>query len=189
MHGARTGHADRVVSTSPGHEGRRGTSFQSKRRGLRVSSWAAGLAALGLVAVGCHAATDELNPSREELKVATKAPLGQLVVDDEGRTVYLFQKDESNESYCYGACESVWPPVTTTAMPMVEGLDRSKVTLLHRDDGLMQVVFNGHPLYYYQADTDTEDTYGEEQDQFGAEWYAVTPQGDKAEAEGGGNGS
>jgi predicted lipoprotein with Yx(FWY)xxD motif len=155
---------------------------------VRPSAWAFGLVAVSLVAAACHEPINELNPSREELKVATKPPLGQLVVDDEGRTMYLFEKDESDESYCYGACESVWPPVTTTSMPAVEGaIDRSKITLLHRDDGLMQIVYNGHPLYYYQADTDTEDTYGQEQDQFGAEWYAVTPQGSKAESESGGS--
>jgi hypothetical protein len=61
---------------------------------------------------------------------------------------------------------------------------------LEREDGLEQVVFDGHPLYYYQADTDDEDVYGQEQDQFGGEWYAVTPQGDEAEAgyQGGGKG-
>ena len=144
---------------------------------------------MALATAGCHEAINELNPSREELKVATKAPLGQLVADDEGRTVYLFEKDEPDESYCYGACESVWPPVTTTTMPKVEGLDPSKVTLLNRDGGLKQVVYNGHPLYYYQADTNTQDTKGEEQVQFGAEWYALTPQGDLAETKGGSGGS
>jgi predicted lipoprotein with Yx(FWY)xxD motif len=160
-----------------------------RTRLARPTVWV-GVVTLALLAAACHKPINELHPSREELKIATKAPLGRVVVDDESRTMYLFEKDESDESYCYGACESVWPPVTTTGMPMVEsGLDVSKVSLLRRDDGLLQVVYNGHPLYYYQADTDTEDNYGEEQKQFGAEWYAVTPQGDQAEAEGAGGGS
>lgn len=147
----------------------------------------AAISVLALVAAGCHTPTNELHPSQEELKVASKAPLGQVTVDDEGRTMYLFEKDESDESYCYGACESVWPPVTTKGTPKVEdGIDASKVTLLKRDDGLMQVVYSGHPLYYYQADTDSEDAYGQEKDQFGAEWYALTPSGDKAESQQGG---
>jgi hypothetical protein len=45
----------------------------------------------------------------------------------------------------------------------------------------MQVAYAGHPLYYYQADTSSDDTYGQELDQFGAGWYALTPTGDKAE--------
>lgn len=147
--------------------------------------WLAGLAVVGFAATACTAAINELNPGREELKVSAKAPLGRIVADDEGRTVYMFEKDESDESYCAGACESVWPPVTTKDMPKVEdGLEAGKVTLLKREDGLRQVVYNGHPLYYYQGDTDSADTNGQEQDQFGAEWYALTPAG--AQAHGGG---
>lgn len=148
----------------------------------RPKPWLTGIVGVTLLTAGCGAATNELNPTQEELAVATKAPLGQVVVDDEGRTVYLFGKDEADESYCYGACASVWPPVTTQGMPKIEdGIVASKVTLLKRDNGLEQVVYNGHPLYYYQADTDSEDVYGQDIDQFGAGWYALTPGGDAAE--------
>jgi len=141
---------------------------------------------MAMSAAACQMPINELHPSQEELKVASKAPLGQVLVDDEGRTMYLFEKDEADESYCDGACASVWPPVTTKGMPKVEdGVDAHKVTLLKRDDGLTQVVYNGHPLYYYQADGDAEDAYGQEKDQFGAEWYALTGTGDKAETKGG----
>lgn len=142
----------------------------------------ASLAGLALVATGCATATNELNPSQETLKVAAKAPLGPVLADDSGHTVYMFVKDEAAESYCTGACESVWVPVTTKSMPTIEdGLNTHKVTLLKREGGLTQVVYNGHPLYYYQADTDSSDAYGQEQNQFGAEWYALTPAGNQAE--------
>jgi predicted lipoprotein with Yx(FWY)xxD motif len=150
------------------------------RRGLALGL----ISAVAVFSSGCQMATNELNPGREELKVADKAPLGKVVVSDEGRTLYLFENDEPDESYCSGACASVWPPVTTEGTPAVEGLDASKVTLIKRDDGLMQVVYNGHPLYYYQGDTDAEDSYGQEKDQFGAEWYAVTASGAQAGTEG-----
>lgn len=144
--------------------------------------WLAGLAGLALLATGCATATNELNPGQEALKVTAKPPLGPVLADDSGHTVYMFAKDEAGESYCTGACASVWVPVTTKAMPTTEGgLNPHKVTLLKRDGGLMQVVYNGHPLYYYQADTGSSDAYGQEQDQFGAEWYALTPAGNQAE--------
>jgi predicted lipoprotein with Yx(FWY)xxD motif len=104
--------------------------------------------------------------------------------------VYLFEKDEPDESYCHDACESVWPPLTTSRAPVVEApLDSSKVTLLKREDGLMQVVYAGHPLYYYQGDTSPKDTNGQEKDQFGAEWYALNTSGQNAEASGEGGDS
>ena len=143
----------------------------------------AAVAAAAVLATGCQAATNELHPSREELKAAPRGSLGQVIVDVEGHTVYLFEKDEADESYCHGACESVWPPLTTSRAPALEGrLDSSKVTLLKRGDGLMQVVYAGHPLYYYQGDTAPKDTNGQEKNQFGAHWYTLRPTGQKAEA-------
>jgi predicted lipoprotein with Yx(FWY)xxD motif len=151
-------------------------------RRRRLGAVAAAGAALTL-ATACQGATNELNPSQEHLSVGDRAALGKVLVDDEGRTVYLFDKDEAHESYCTGACASVWPPVTTKGTPAVStGVDSSKVTLIKRDDGLMQVAYAGHPLYYYQGDTSSDDAYGQEKDQFGAEWYAITATGEDAHA-------
>lgn len=149
----------------------------------------AALAAMAIMATGCQAATNELHPGREELKAAARGSLGQIIVDDEGHTVYLFEKDKPDESYCHGACASVWPPLTTSRAPVVEApLDKSKVTLLKRGDGLMQVVYAGRPLYYYQGDTGPKDTNGQEKNQFGALWYALRPSGQEAEAKESGEG-
>lgn len=70
-----------------------------------------------------------------------------MLADDSGHTVYMFAKDEAGKSYCAGVCASVWVPVATKSMPAVEdGLNPRMVTLLKREGGLMQVVYNGHPL-------------------------------------------
>lgn len=149
----------------------------------------AAMAAAAVLATGCQAAANELHPSQEATKAASRGSLGQIVVDDESRTVYLFEKDEPDESYCHDACASVWPPLTTSKAPIVQApLDKSKVTLIKRGDGLMQVVYAGHPLYYYQGDTGTKDTNGQEKDQFGAHWYTLHPSGQKAEAKESGEG-
>src|SRR4051812_26356331 len=39
--------------------------------------------------------------------------LGAVLVDGRGRTLYLFEKDKGTASTCYGACASIWPPLTT----------------------------------------------------------------------------
>ncbi len=44
-----------------------------------------------------------------------------------------------------------------------------------------QVTYNGHPLYTYAGDTKPGDTNGQNLDQFGAEWYVLSPAGDKVE--------
>jgi predicted lipoprotein with Yx(FWY)xxD motif len=119
------------------------------------------------------------------IDVADNPKLGQVLVDSQGHTVYMFEKDESDESYCNGSCAKVWPPVTTQGKPTAgSGVSASKLTTLKRDDGTTQVVFDGHPLYTYVKDEDTEDAYGNGVDQFGAEWYGLHPNGQKTEQSG-----
>jgi predicted lipoprotein with Yx(FWY)xxD motif len=54
-----------------------------------------------------------------------------------------------------------------------------------RGDGTMQIVYNGHPLYYFSGDTKAGDTNGEGLTAFGAGWDVVNPAGDKIEKPGG----
>jgi predicted lipoprotein with Yx(FWY)xxD motif len=54
-----------------------------------------------------------------------------------------------------------------------------------RAEGTMQVVYNGHPLYYYSADTKAGDTKGEGLNAFGAGWDVVSTAGKKIEKPGG----
>jgi predicted lipoprotein with Yx(FWY)xxD motif len=111
--------------------------------------------------------------------------LGQILVDSNGMTIYLFDKDTSGDaSSCSGTCAQAWPPVTSKGMATAgSGIDASMLTTFKRDDGTTQVAFNGHPLYLYAGDSSPGDTSGNGLDQFGAEWYALTPKG--ANAEGG----
>lgn len=115
--------------------------------------------------------------------VASNGTLGKILVDGQGRTLYLFEKDSGGTSSCFDACAQAWPPLTTSGQPQVG--DAAKASLLktttNRKDGTMQVVYQGHPLYYYQGDTKPGQTTGEGLNQFGAEWYALSPAGDKVE--------
>ena len=43
--------------------------------------------------------------------------LGRILVDSKGKTLYLFEKDKGRASTCYGACASVWPPLTIKGKP------------------------------------------------------------------------
>jgi predicted lipoprotein with Yx(FWY)xxD motif len=122
--------------------------------------------------------------------VADNPQLGEILVDGEGRTLYLFEKDESNESYCNGECAKVWPPYTTkSGAKASEGAEAAKLGTLKRDDGSTQVTYNGAPLYLYASDTQAGEANGNELDQFGAEWYALHPSGENAEGSQGGGGN
>ena len=47
-----------------------------------------------------------------------KSPLGRILVDSRGITLYDFPQDKGGASTCYGACAALWPPLTTTGSRM-----------------------------------------------------------------------
>jgi predicted lipoprotein with Yx(FWY)xxD motif len=150
-------------------------------------SAAAAVALVALVVAGCgggdDVATAASKPSGSAtIGVSDIGGLGKILVDSKGRTVYLFEKDTGPMSTCFGACASAWPPVTVTGMPSAgTGAMKSMLGTTKRPDNTMQVTYNGHPLYLYQGDTKPGDTTGQNVDGFGAEWYVLSPEGNKVE--------
>ena len=109
-------------------------------------------------------------------------PLGQILVDGSGRTLYLFEADKAGMSNCYGDCASVWPPLLASSTPVAgAGLDQMLLTTTARKDGSMEVVYNGHPLYYFVSDKQAGDTTGQAISSFGADWYALSAGGNKVD--------
>ena len=115
--------------------------------------------------------------------VKTEGALGQILTDGQGRTLYLFEKDSGPKSTCYGPCAGKWPPFTTSAKPKAgDGARASSLDTATRSNGTKQVVYDGHPLYYYAGDRGRSgNTKGEGLDAFGAECYALSKTGTKVE--------
>ena len=106
--------------------------------------------------------------------------LGQVIVDSEGMTLYDFHKDKGTTSACYGACESAWPPLTTSGKAQAKGgAQSSMLSTTERKDGTMQVTYNGHPLYTFVEDKKTGEAKGNDFTAFGAQWYALMPNGEE----------
>jgi predicted lipoprotein with Yx(FWY)xxD motif len=103
---------------------------------------------------------------------------GNILVDSRGRTLYDFVADKTTTSTCYGACASLWPPLTVSA-PLKPGpnVTASLLGTTKRTDGTTEVTYNGHPLYYYAGDTKPGQTTGQDINQFGALWYVLTRTG------------
>ena len=159
-----------------------------------ISLIAAGLVAL--VVAGCggggNQATAASAPSGDAshtISVSDNGDLGKVLVDSNGRTLYLFQKDTGPMSTCSGACATEWPPATTTGKATAgSGLTGSKVGTTKRSDGTKQVTYNGHPLYTYAGDNKAGDTNGQGLNFFGGKWYAVSSSGSTVTAMGSGSG-
>jgi len=106
--------------------------------------------------------------------------LGRVLVDGQGRTLYLWKADPGGKSTCDGACASDWPPLTTSKKPVAgHGVSASKLGTTTRGDGTTEVTYNGHPLYTYAGDVAPGQTTGQGSDAFGAEWYALSAAGDE----------
>ncbi len=125
----------------------------------------------------------QVNPHRQDLVTAVRTArtgLGQILVDTNGRTLYLFESDSATNSTCYGSCASAWPPATTAAAPHAgTGASAAFLGTVHRNGGTNQLSYNGHPLYYYAGDAKAGDTTGQGLLQFGAKWYVLDPHGVK----------
>jgi predicted lipoprotein with Yx(FWY)xxD motif len=115
--------------------------------------------------------------SAVQLGTAT-TKLGTVVVDAQGMTVYVFDKDTANSgtSACTGQCLTAWPPVTTTtSTPTVSGVT-GKVATIPTPDGTKQLTLNGLPLYTYSGDSAKGDVTGQALQGI---WWAISPSGDK----------
>ena len=109
---------------------------------------------------------------------ATSTSLGTILVDGSGRTLYLFEKDQPNQSACAGACVAAWPVDQSSGTPKAgSGVKASLLGTIKRGDGSTQVTYNKHPLYYYSGDSQTGQHNGQGVDAFGAAWFVVTPAG------------
>ncbi len=114
-------------------------------------------------------------PAAVALKLSQNSALGSFLTDGQGRTLYVFLKDTMNTSNCNGGCAQTWPPLTAQAKPSVgDGLKADLVGTIQRQDGSMQVTYNGHPLYHYAPDQKPGDTNGQG---IGGVWFVVTAEG------------
>jgi predicted lipoprotein with Yx(FWY)xxD motif len=110
------------------------------------------------------------------VKVAD-SEFGQILFDGSDQAIYLFDKERSAKSECYGECAAAWPPVLTDGDPQAgAGAEAGKLGTTERDDGSTQVTYNGHPLYYYVDDPKGE-VLCHDVNEFGGLWLVVDPAG------------
>jgi predicted lipoprotein with Yx(FWY)xxD motif len=112
-----------------------------------------------------------------EIKLADSS-LGQIVVDGEGKTLYMFDPDAAGTPTCYDDCATAWPPLLAddaAAVTAGTGLDASKITVVDRTDGGKQVKYGTWPLYYFANDAAAGDTNGQGRNDV---WWVVGADGE-----------
>jgi predicted lipoprotein with Yx(FWY)xxD motif len=102
--------------------------------------------------------------------------MGQVVTDAKGFTLYRFDKDGNKpaKSNCNGACAELWPPVLSEGVPVLQGINPSKVGTVIRQNGTQQVTLDGWPLYTYKKDLAPAKWKGQA---VGGTWWVVAPDG------------
>lgn len=105
--------------------------------------------------------------------------VGEVLVDGDGMTLYMFDNDSEGESACVDDCAATWPPVTGEATAAGD-VDEGMIGTITRPDGSTQVTYGGFPLYLYAADAEPGDVNGQG---VGEVWWVVGPDGSRITGE------
>lgn len=117
------------------------------------------------------------------VNVSESTDFGPILVDGTGMSLYVFLADTQNggTSACGtdDGCTAGWPPLMSESAPAAgEGVDATLLGTITRDDGSMQVTYNGWPLYHFAGDAAPGDANGQGLDEFGGIWCLVSPAGE-----------
>ena len=93
---------------------------------------------------------------------------GSALVNAEGMTLYVFDRDTAGKSNCNGPCATNWPPFAPAADAKAFG----NWSILTRDDGKMQWAYKTKPLYSFSKDSKPGDVTG---DDFNHVWHIAAP--------------
>ncbi|MFF4256743.1 hypothetical protein ACFY1L_36705 [Streptomyces sp. NPDC001663] len=147
----------------------------------RYSITVAGFALAALAIAGCGGGGGgSQNGSQAAAAMDTStirtshSPVGDILVDGSGRTLYLFTEDgrNTNSMNCDAACIKLWPRMEGRPHAGA-GVDAS---LIGATKGAVkaQVTYAGHPLYYYAKDRAAGDLKGQGIDKI---WYVLNAKG------------
>ena len=121
-------------------------------------------------------------PERKPRKRGTRiraidSQFGTILGDGRGQAVYLFDKEQSSRSECYGDCARAWPPVLTNGRPVAgRGARKRLLGTTRRRNGKRQVTYRGRPLYFYVDDAPGR-VLCHNVSEFGGLWLVVRPDG------------
>lgn len=130
------------------------------------------LAAALLICLGFLSCSDDDPVNIGIVTVQANSTLGEILVDGNGKTLYVFTKDVNGQSQCTGGCLSDWPVYNAIDIQPGAGVDPADFSTITRSDGTQQTTYKGWPLYYYAGDIVAGETNGEA---VGNVWFAAKP--------------
>src|SRR4051794_31096357 len=110
------------------------------------------------------------------IAVSDTGDVGKVLVDGQGRTLYIFARDSAGKSNCGGAGATTGPPAAG-APKAGSGVRKMGLKPILRAGGGRRLTSAGHPLCRYPADRVAGTATGQGLTAFGGQWYAVTAAG------------
>ncbi len=98
----------------------------------------------------------------------TSSQHGDILTNEAGMSLYVFDKDTQGMSNCNDQCAANWPPLTATAEDQADG----DYGIVSRADGSLQWSYKSQPLYLWVKDQAVGDTTG---DGFKDVWHLARP--------------
>jgi predicted lipoprotein with Yx(FWY)xxD motif len=101
---------------------------------------------------------------------AADTPLGKILVDADGRTLYGFTNDKDGTSTCTANCAKAWPAATITGAPVAGAGVSAPLSLVDAPGGGQMLKAGKWPLYRFSGDAAPGDTNGQGS---GGVWFVV----------------
>jgi predicted lipoprotein with Yx(FWY)xxD motif len=115
-----------------------------------------------------------------EISTRTLPGLGAVLVNGQGRTLYVFGPDKAKKVTCVGACASIWPPLALSGSQKSAVAGQAKASLAGSDpnpSGGRVATYAGWPLYTYVTDVGSGTAKGQALNLNGGVWYVISASG------------
>jgi predicted lipoprotein with Yx(FWY)xxD motif len=146
---------------------------------------AAGVAVVVIAGAAAVAASSPAASGTAAARLSVRSSVyGKVLFGPSGKVLYVFSADRGSVSHCYGVCAKAWPPLLTTGAPLAgPGVQSKLLGTTRRKNGTVQVTYNRHPLYYYEADTRGK-IMCQHANMHGGLWFVIKPNGQPNRAKG-----
>ena len=111
-------------------------------------------------------------PSSYTINIASKAIIGNYLVDNRGMALYYTVSDKPAYSNLPDETLSSWPVFYVPNILVPASLNASDFGTYTRDNNVKQITYQGYPLYYFFQDKAPGDTLG---NKLGEVWFIVNP--------------
>lgn len=146
---------------------------------------------LAVIAAACGSSNSSSNTSSSPAATSTSSAnanlptgistrkfpvLGTILVNQSGRTLYVFTPEKGGKLVCTGSCAALWPPLKNSGQtpPLASLVHPNLVGSVTDPSGGKIITYSGYPLHTYAPDTLAGDIKGQGID---GKWYVISPFG------------